>query len=83
MGAENVPPELTRILNDLEHKVYELERRLGTGGGGSAILVPTDFTCFDITDVVGSVEVSIAAGADSCASGYRGTGWIPVFPTAD
>lgn len=84
MAAETIPPEVVAMINNMRRRIADLERRLLTQTAASAKLTPTDFTCFDTTEIVGSIAVWVTQGsASGCASGFRGTGYVPIFIEAD
>lgn len=94
MADENVPPSLRAELAELDHRLYELERRLNpTGAGGDVI--GTDFVCvnmgpwpFDVPDgslKLGSVQAGPTQGPvdqNGCAPGSRTVDAVTFNPTA-
>lgn len=84
MALENLPPDVVALVNSLRRRIGELERRLAQVSDKGADLTPTDFVCFDVTDIVGSVKVNVTQNVGGgCGSGYLGTGYVPIFATAD
>lgn len=93
MAGESIPPSLRAELAELDRKLYELERRQWPGGG-SGTLMGTRFHDLAVNPAlpgngaIGSVAVTITKDGSGelgleCASGYRGGGFVPLYPAAD
>lgn len=84
MAKETVSPEVAALINNMRRRIADLERRLLAAQNGSAALVGSDFTCIDLTDMVGSIAVPITTHTPGvCGSGYDGTAYAPLFVLAD